>query len=219
MSELMIASFTSRGFEENGYLVWRVDGSAAIAIDPGSDVDALTQRLEAEGLDLEAIVLTHAHVDHLEGVPELVRRTGAPVYLHTADRPLYEHASEQAMMFGMKVNAMPPISHGLEHEQDLDLAGIRFLVKHVPGHSPGHVILVVEDGGVAFVGDVIFMNSIGRTDLWGGDFATLVAGIRTHVFSLADAVVLYPGHGPATTVGHERATNPFLVPSYGGGLA
>ncbi|MGH7500279.1 MAG: MBL fold metallo-hydrolase [Longimicrobiales bacterium] len=219
MYQLKIATFTSSGFGENAYLVWQDRADSAIAIDPGGDVQPILDRLEAERLGLEAIVLTHAHVDHVEGVPELVRRTGAPVYLHDGDRPLYERATDQAAMFGMTVKEMPAITHRLEHEQVLELGGIRFVVKHVPGHSPGHVILIAEEAGVAFVGDVIFMNSIGRTDLWGGDFQTLIRGIRTHVFSLGDDVELYSGHGPATTVGHERATNPFLVPNYGGGLA
>jgi glyoxylase-like metal-dependent hydrolase (beta-lactamase superfamily II) len=122
-------------------------------------------------------------------------------------------------MFGMQVAEMPAAGHGLEDGQNLELATIRMEVRHVPGHSPGHVILVIECERVAFVGDVIFRGSVGRTDLWGGDFATLVAGIRKRVFDLPDDTELYSGHGPPTTVGHERTTNPFLVPSYGGGLA
>jgi glyoxylase-like metal-dependent hydrolase (beta-lactamase superfamily II) len=219
MLNIQIATFVSRGFEENGYLVWRDGGGRAIAIDPGSDAKAFLDRLSAEGLELEAIVLTHAHVDHLEGVPRLVEATGAPVYLHAADRPLYERAKDQAAMFGMQVAEMPAAGHGLEDGQTLELATIRMEVRHVPGHSPGHVILVVEGERVAFVGDVIFRGSIGRTDLWGGDFAMLVAGIRKRVFDLPDDTELHSGHGPPTTVGHERTTNPFLVPSYGGGLA
>jgi glyoxylase-like metal-dependent hydrolase (beta-lactamase superfamily II) len=219
MNELNIATFTSRGFEENGYLVWRTGEKSAVAIDPGADAHAFQHRLVAEKLDLEAIILTHAHVDHIEGVPALVKATGAPVYLHDADRPLYDRARDQAAMFGMRVESMPEIAHRLEHGQSLDVAAIRFQVKHVPGHSPGHVILVVEGEDVAFVGDVIFLSSVGRTDLWGGDFAQLAEGIRRNIFELPDDVILYSGHGPPTTVGHERTTNPFLVPSYGGGLA
>lgn len=219
MYDIKIATFTSRGFEENGFLVWREGQDRAVAIDPGADASAFLDRLDAEGLELQAVILTHAHVDHLEGVPAIVQETGAPVFLHESDRPLYDRAPDQAALFGMRVSAMPEIAHGLEDGQVLELARMRFHIKHVPGHSPGHVILVVEGEPVAFVGDVIFQGSIGRTDLWGGDFQTLIAGIREQVFTLGDDVVLYSGHGPPTTVGHERATNPFLVPSYGGGLA
>jgi glyoxylase-like metal-dependent hydrolase (beta-lactamase superfamily II) len=148
-----------------------------------------------------------------------VERTSAPVHLHPADRFLYDNAGQQARQFGLEVDAPPAVSASLTAGQTLELAGLSCHVRHVPGHSPGHVLFHMPDSDCAFVGDVVFQGSIGRTDLPGGDFAQLMESIREQVLDLPDDTTLYPGHGPPTTVGHERATNPFLVPHYGGGLA
>jgi glyoxylase-like metal-dependent hydrolase (beta-lactamase superfamily II) len=215
---LNIRSFVAPGFGENAYLAWRDGVEDAVVIDPGNSVPAVLRALDEEGRTLAAVLLTHAHVDHIEGVAGLVRDTPAPVYLHPADRFLYEHATQQALQFGMRMDTPPPVNHALQHGQRLEIAKISFDVRHVPGHSPGHVIFHVPDAGCAFVGDVVFQGSIGRTDLPGGDFVQLIGGIRAQVLSLTDDTVLYPGHGPETTVGHERATNPFLIPHYGGGF-
>jgi len=211
--------FVSQAIGENAYLVRGRTSETAVAIDPGGAADAMAADLVASGLRLEAILLTHAHFDHVEGVATLADRTGAPVYLHAADRPLYDHAANQAALFGMYIEQPPAPDHELMHGQVLEMAGLRFEVRHAPGHSPGHVLLHVADAGVTFVGDVIFAGSIGRTDLPGGDFQQLMRSIREQVLSLPDETVLYPGHGPATTVGHERVANPFLTPQFGGGLA
>ncbi len=211
--------YVSQAIGENAYLVRGPAIETAVAIDPGGGAEAMAADVDADGLRVEAILLTHAHFDHVEGVAALAEHTGAPVHLHPADRPLYDRAADQAAMFGLHVEPPPAPAHALEHGQVLELAGLRFEVRHVPGHSPGHVKLYVADAGVAFVGDVIFAGSIGRTDLPGGDFQQLMQSIREHVLSLPDETVLYPGHGPSTTVGHERVANPFLTPQFGGGLA
>lgn len=219
MSDLEIRTFVAPGFGENAYVVWKRGDSSAIAIDPGGLADEMAAFLAHEGLWLEAILLTHAHIDHVEGVGRLVGRTGAAIHLHPADRGLYERVADQGALFGMRVDAQPAIDHDLSDGQTLTLGGLSFEVRHVPGHSPGHVILYVPSEGVAFVGDVIFQSSIGRTDLPGGDFGQLMKGIRERVLTLPNDTKLYTGHGPPTEVGHERATNPFLVPQYGGGFA
>jgi glyoxylase-like metal-dependent hydrolase (beta-lactamase superfamily II) len=215
---LNIRSFVAPGFGENAYLAWRDGVARAVAIDPGNSVPPLLRALEENQLTLAAVLLTHAHLDHIEGVSRLVRETRAPVYLHPADRFLYDHAAQQALQFGMRMDTPPPVDHALQDGQKLELGDVVYHVRHVPGHSPGHVIFHVADAGIAFVGDVVFQGSIGRTDLPGGDFTQLINGIRAHVLSLGDDTVLHPGHGPETTVGHERATNPFLIPHYGGGF-
>jgi hydroxyacylglutathione hydrolase len=216
---LQIRPFVAPGFGENGYIVWRDGSATAVAIDPGNSVAPMLQLLADEGLQIAAVLLTHAHLDHVEGVARLVGETAAPVYLHPADRFLYDHVAQQAQQFGMRVDPLPDVSRPLEHDQQLSIGDVTYHVLHAPGHSPGHVVFHVADADCAFVGDVVFQGSIGRSDLPGGDFTQLIESIRAQVLSMPDDTTLYPGHGPPTTVGHERATNPFLIPHYGGGLA
>lgn len=214
-----IRTFVADGFGENSYLCWQPSGDRALAIDPGGEADALADHLEQTGRGLAGILLTHAHLDHIEGVARLVRRTGAPIYLHPGDLPLYDHVVQQALAFGLEVEPQPPIDRELSHGQQLQLAGIQLQIRHAPGHSPGHVVLYAPAEGIAFVGDVIFLGGIGRCDLPGGDFPQLLRSIRGQVLTLPPETVLYSGHGPSTTVAHEAATNPFLIPHYGGGFA
>jgi hydroxyacylglutathione hydrolase len=216
---LHIRTFVAPGFGENGYIAWRSGSLIAVCIDPGNSVQQMQQQLDEEQLSVGAILLTHAHIDHVEGLAAMARLTGAPIHLHPADRPLYDNVARQAQQFGMHIEAPPPVDHTLEHGQTLEIGGVTYAVRHVPGHSPGHVLFHAADAGIAFVGDIVFQGSIGRTDLPGGDYGQLIDGIREWLLTLPDDTQLYPGHGPPTTVGHERATNPFLIPHYGGGLA
>ncbi len=219
MSTLEIRTFTSAGWDENAYLARGVGQEHGVAIDPGGATPELIEVLEREEIALDAILVTHAHVDHVEGVAMLVRATRAPVYLHPAERAWYERSAEQGRLFGVHLEAPPPPDHELRGGAVLELGGTRLEVREVPGHAPGHVILYDASAGVAFVGDVVFQGSIGRTDLPGGSHRLLLESIRKAVLTLPDETVLYPGHGPATTVGRERVGNPFLAPMYGGGFA
>lgn len=219
MPNIEIRTFVADGFAENAYLCWHADAGTAVAIDPGGEAEAMADVLAQSNRTLAAILLTHAHLDHIEGVARLVGRTGAPTYLHPRDRPLYDHVVQQALHFGLSVEPQPPVDHRLAHGERLQLAGLVVETRHAPGHSPGHVILHIAQAGVAFVGDVVFQGSIGRTDLPGGSFPELIRSIREQVLTLPPETRLYPGHGPPTTVGHEAATNPFLIPHYGGGMA
>jgi hydroxyacylglutathione hydrolase len=214
-----IETFLAPTFGQNAYLVRDEASGATLAVDPGGAADAMAEALDAAEARLEAILLTHAHYDHIEGVPTLVERFGVPVRLPAGDRALYDHVGEQARMFGLPDVRLPAPAAGLEHGQTVGFGDSEFEVRSVPGHSPAHVILVCAEASLALVGDVIFLGSIGRTDLPGGDFGTLIRSIREQVLTLPDETVLFSGHGPPTTVGHERRTNPFLIPHYGPRLA
>jgi hydroxyacylglutathione hydrolase len=215
---MIIKTYVASGFAENAYLIWQNGNTEALAIDPG-DAPSIVRTLEEESLTLGAILLTHAHLDHIDGVAHLVRATSAPIYLHPQARLFYDNASVQAAQFGMRVEAPPPPTHELPSQGTLELAGIELEVRHVPGHAPGHVLFYNEENKVAFVGDVVFQGSIGRTDLPGGNYQVLMTSIRDHVMTLPEETRLYSGHGPATTVGEERRFNPFIAPMYGGSFA
>jgi hydroxyacylglutathione hydrolase len=218
-ASLNIRTFTSPGFGQNGYLVRCEVTGEQIAIDPGGEVAAMADAVAEAGGALAAIVLTHAHMDHIEGVAALVARSPAPIYLHPEDLPLYNAAPHQAAMFGLRM-AQPPIpDRELAHGQTLHVGRTRLEVRHAPGHSPGHVVLYSPDAGVAFVGDVVFAGSIGRTDLPGGSFDQLMRSIREQILTLPDGTRLLSGHGPATSVERERRTNPFLISNHPGEYA
>jgi hydroxyacylglutathione hydrolase len=214
-----IRTFTSSVFGQNAYLVRCTETGEWLAIDPGGEAGAMGAMIEAAGASLEAILLTHAHLDHVEGVAELAERFGAPIHLHPGDRPLYDAAPQQAAMFGHQIRQPPPPDADLSDGQVFRFGACALEVRHVPGHSPGHVLLYSEAAGAAFVGDVVFAGSIGRTDLPGGDPRQLMRSIRERVLTLPDETELHSGHGPVTTVARERATNPFIVPHFGGSRA
>jgi glyoxylase-like metal-dependent hydrolase (beta-lactamase superfamily II) len=215
-----IRTFTGAGFGENAYLAVCQATGACVAIDPGRGAGDLVRAIEADGLSLEAILLTHAHLDHIEGVATVrAFAPDVPIWLHPDDLGMYRGVQQQAAMFGLRVDPQPEPTNELVPGEPFHFGECRFDVAFTPGHAPGHVIFVAAEHGVCVVGDVVFQASIGRTDLPGGDFQTLLKSIRTEVLTLPDDMVLLPGHGPATTVGHERVGNPFLVPHYGGELA
>ena len=215
-----VRTFTGGGFGENAYLlVCGADGPAAV-VDPGADAPRIADTIAHEKLQVGAILLTHAHIDHVEGVGEIREAVpDVPIWLHPEALPMYRAMPHQAARFGLDLSAPPEPTHELLHGMRFDLGSCGLDVRYAPGHAPGHVILVADDESFALVGDVVFQGSIGRTDLPGGDMRTLMKSIREQVLTLPDHTRLYSGHGPPTTVGHERRGNPFLIPHYGGELA
>jgi hydroxyacylglutathione hydrolase len=202
-------------FFKNGFVIGCEDTREAVLIDPGDEVAALLSFAERNSLAIRYILLTHAHVDHVTGVAAAKRVLGVPIYLHRDDLFLYERAVQSGAMFGLTVEPQPPIDEFYTPNQVITFGTYEVRPHHTPGHCPGGVCLQVgrkgEIGMELFVGDTLFAGSIGRTDLPGADHATLIASIRDVLFSFGDAAVVHPGHGPDTTIGHERRTNPFLT--------
>jgi hydroxyacylglutathione hydrolase len=202
-----VQTFSVGPFQENAYLLIDDVERRAVLIDPGDEGERLLRAVTESGATLEAIWLTHAHVDHVGGVAAVKRSHDVPIFLHPAELPLYRSAVQHALFFGYRIEEPPPPERELSEGDVLRVGALDFSVMHAPGHAPGHV--VIHGHGVAFVGDCIFAGSIGRTDLplsHGPDLARTLERIS----ALPDETVLYPGHGPATTIAREKSANPFL---------
>jgi len=201
-------------FYKNGFVVGCERTREAVVIDPGDEVAALLAAVGEHRLAVRFILLTHAHVDHVTGVASAKRELGVPVYLHKDDLFLYERAVQQGAMFGLRVETLPPIDVFYDGSP-IAFGDYIVHVHHTPGHCPGGVCLQIgkagEPGRELFVGDTLFAGSIGRTDLPGGDYDTLMRSITQVLFPLGDACVVHPGHGPDTTIGREKSTNPFVL--------
>lgn len=201
-------------FMKNGFLVWCKETSEGVLIDPGDEVLDLLKTAEREDVDVQAILLTHAHLDHVTGVSHAKAALDVPIWLHRDDLPLYDSVVEQGLMFGLRVERQPPVDDFYEPGEPFVFGRLVADVLHTPGHCPGGVCLAIGDRGGAkrelFVGDTLFAGSIGRTDLPGGDHETLLNSIRNVLFAFPDETIVHPGHGPDTTIGKERRTNPFL---------
>lgn len=200
-------------FAENSYLVVDDQARACAIVDPGEEAGLILHKVEETGATPVAIWLTHAHVDHVLGVTRMAAETGAPVWLHPADRPLYDAVPDQAAWFGLvPAGPLPAPDKDMVHGEQLAVGALRFEIRHAPGHSPGSVCLAGP--GVVLTGDVLFAGSIGRTDLPGGNFETLIASIERELLPLPDDTIVYSGHGPETTIGRERRANPFLTRAF-----
>ena len=211
---MIIESQAVGPFFKNGFVVGCEDTREAVLIDPGDEVESLLAFATRERLAIRAILLTHAHVDHVTGVAAAKRALGVPIYLHRDDLFLYERAIEMGAMFGLQVEPQPPIDVYYTPSDVIAFGTYEVRPYHTPGHCPGGVCLRIgkkgQDGHDLFVGDTLFAGSIGRTDLPGGDYQTLLASIRNVLFPLGDTAIVHPGHGPDTTIGEERRSNPFL---------
>jgi hydroxyacylglutathione hydrolase len=204
---LDILSFALTPFVTNCFVLR--EGDEALVVDPG---DVSPELLVAiEGYRVNTIVNTHAHCDHCGGNAEILRRTGAALACHKDDIPLLEVIEQQGMMFGVPFPPSPAPDRLLEEGDTVTIGGIGLEVRHTPGHSPGHIVLVGD--GFVIGGDVLFEGSIGRTDLPGGNHGQLIESIRTKLFTLPDDTVVYSGHGRPTTIGRERLSNPYVVGS------
>ncbi|HSL84655.1 MAG TPA: MBL fold metallo-hydrolase [Thermoanaerobaculia bacterium] len=205
---MILERFTVGPFGENCYVIGEAPRVAVV--DPGAESERICERIDEEGWRPEAVLLTHGHLDHIAHAAHVAERYGIGLRIHEADLPYLKHPQmpDYARMMGYRPPPEPEAF--LEDGQELEVAGLSLTVLHCPGHTPGHVVLVHEESRSILVGDVIFQRGVGRTDLPGGDTATLAHSIQERLFTLDGDYTLHPGHGPETTLAEEREENPFF---------
>ncbi len=194
----------------NCYIIGDEETKEAVVIDPGGDEDEILEVLNHHQLNLKYIIDTHGHFDHVDANLPLREATGARIAIHEADARMLIQPSEEAMFFTGNRMRASKADILLKEKDVISFGSIRLQVLHTPGHTPGGISLVMEGQPYVYVGDLLFNGSIGRTDFPGGSFEDLVAAVRTKIFTLGDHYTVFPGHGPVTTVGHERKYNPFF---------
>lgn len=202
-----VQTLTVGAFQENCYLLVDEATRRAVIVDPGSEGERLVEAIEDCGAELEAIWITHAHVDHVGAIAPVKNRWDVPVFLHPADLRLYQAAGRQAQVYGVPFEEPPPPDREFADGQTVTVGDLEFRIMHTPGHAPGHV--VIHGHGMAIVGDCLFAGSIGRTDLPFSNPAQLASSLE-RIAALPVETVIYPGHGMDTTIGEERLSNPFL---------
>ncbi|MDB4907448.1 MAG: beta-lactamase domain protein [Gemmatimonadetes bacterium] len=204
---MIIDHVTVGAFQENCYLVSDPGTGGAVLVDPGAEPEAILEMVERAGVTLEAIWLTHAHIDHIGGIAGVKAKWNVPVLMHHADQPIYARGAEVSAMYGLPFDQPPAVDREIVDGEELTLGRFTFTVMHVPGHSPGHVLFIGE--GNVLGGDLLFAGSIGRTDMPYCDPVAMERSLE-RAMTLDDSLVVHPGHGPSTTIGDERASNPFL---------
>ena len=196
-------------FESNCWILGCSETRAAVVIDPGDEAGIL-QTLKVRNLTVKYLIHTHGHLDHVTATAALQRETGAPVLIHEADQILLDNLEVQGTMFGLAAPAVPTVDRHISEGDRIDWGQYTLSVIETPGHSPGGVCLNLEGEKILLAGDTLFQDSIGRTDLWGGDYEQLLDSIREKLWPLDDDTIVCPGHGPRTTIGREKRENPFL---------
>ena len=212
---LYVRRIVTGPLEENCWIVGDTDKKECAIIDPGYDGDYIVLETASLGFSVKYILLTHAHVDHILALRFVKDRTNAPVYLHKRESFLLKTAPVQAPLFGMKPSIPPSPDYFVDEDTQLEIGSYKIKCILVPGHSPGGTAYIFSDDSNPpmhlFTGDILFAGSVGRTDLPGGNWELLISGIKNKILTLPDDTIVYPGHGPTTTIGREKKTNPFLA--------
>lgn len=202
-----ISSVVVSAFDENCYVVVDPTTGAAAIVDPGDEGERIIEAVRATGARLEGVWLTHGHLDHIGALADVLAAWNVPVHMHALDLPVFRLAPEAARRYGVPWSPQPEPTHELTDGQVLELGALRFTVMHTPGHAPGHVVL--HGHGIALAGDLLFQGSVGRTDLEFADPRAMSRSLA-RIVELPNATLVYPGHGPSTTIDRERRLNPFL---------
>jgi hydroxyacylglutathione hydrolase len=211
---MILEMVTVGPFQENCYVIGdEVTGEGAL-IDPGDEAARIALAVERTNLEIGWIIITHAHIDHVGGVAALVDEYACPVLMHAEAEPMLGQLPTQAMMMGLRFGKVPAVDRHIEDDEVLEVGGLELKALYTPGHAPGHLAFYLESEGLVLSGDALFAGGVGRTDLFGGDMDLLLRSIVERLMTLPDETRVLPGHGPETTIGEERAHNPFL----GGGL-
>jgi glyoxylase-like metal-dependent hydrolase (beta-lactamase superfamily II) len=207
---MILEMLTVGPFQENCYVVGDQESGIGALIDPGDEAARITMAVEETGLDIGSIIVTHAHIDHVGAVASLAEEYACPVLMHAEAEPMLKELPTQAIMMGIRFGKVPEVDRYVEDEEILEVGDLRLRSLYTPGHAPGHLAFYVEDEGLVLSGDALFAGSVGRVDLPGGSMEVLMQSIEERLLTLPDETVVYSGHGPRTTIGNERTSNPFL---------
>ncbi|MCA1718189.1 MAG: MBL fold metallo-hydrolase [Actinobacteria bacterium] len=197
-------------FQENCYVIGDEDSGTGALIDPGEEAPRVALTVERMGLSISQIIVTHAHIDHVGAIAPLTDEFLCPVLMHEEAEAMLQTAPQQAMMMGMRFGKVPKVDRRIADDEVLEVGNLRLRSLYTPGHAPGHLAFYAEEQEVVFSGDALFAGSVGRTDLPGGSMEVLMNSISERLLTLPDATRVLSGHGPETTIGRERMTNPFL---------
>jgi hydroxyacylglutathione hydrolase len=207
---MILKMLTVGPFQENCYLIGDEASGVGAVVDPGDEAARIAMAVEQTELEIGSIIVTHAHIDHVGGVTALVDEYACPVLMHAEAEPMLEQLPTQALMMGLRFGKIPTVDRHIGEEETLEVGDLRLSPLYTPGHAPGHLAFYIEDEGLVLSGDALFAGSVGRVDLPGGSMEVLMRSIEERLMTLPDETRVYPGHGPQTEIGNERATNPFL---------
>ena len=209
-----INKFIFNPFQENTYIVWDEDSLEAIVVDPGcsnnEEEEKISEFIKNKELNIKYLINTHCHIDHILGNKFISDKYNVPFYAPELDLPLLDNLIDQAKMFGLNVNKSPLPDHYITEDLQLEIGKSTFHFIFTPGHTPGEYCILFDEDKICLSGDVLFLEGIGRTDLWGGNYDILLQSIKNKLFSLDESFIVYPGHGDQTTIAHEKKNNPFL---------